>query len=71
MAAVISLGHALRMRVVAEGVRNEDQLQELVRLGCDAAQGFLFSTPQPAANLEEIVTMPGSTRLPGAELLAR
>jgi len=46
--AIISLAHSLRMRVVAEGIESEEQLQFLVREGCDEGQGFLFSRPVPA-----------------------
>ena len=47
----ILLGHELGMRVVAEGVETEAQLQELKRLGCDIAQGYLFSRPVPENEL--------------------
>ena len=47
----MSLGHALGISVVGEGVETEAQLDELRDLGCDAAQGFLFAPPQPAADL--------------------
>jgi diguanylate cyclase (GGDEF)-like protein/PAS domain S-box-containing protein len=48
---IISLGHALRMNVVAEGVENEAQSQLLRLLGCDQIQGYLISRPLAAANL--------------------
>ena len=44
---VVELGHALGLRVVAEGVETDAQLAQLRRLGCDGAQGFLFSQPMP------------------------
>ncbi len=50
--AIIALAHALRLRTVAEGVENTAQLDELVALGCDLAQGFLFSEPLSADRLE-------------------
>jgi EAL domain-containing protein (putative c-di-GMP-specific phosphodiesterase class I) len=40
---IIDLAHNLGIHCVAEGVENEQQLAELKRLGCDYAQGFLFS----------------------------
>jgi diguanylate cyclase (GGDEF)-like protein len=46
--AVIDLGHALGLRVVAEGVENERLLAELRSLGCDVAQGHLFAPAMPA-----------------------
>ena len=44
---VVELGHALGLKVVAEGVETDAQLAHLRRLGCDGAQGFLFSQPMP------------------------
>jgi diguanylate cyclase (GGDEF)-like protein/PAS domain S-box-containing protein len=56
VAAVVSLGHALGLSVVAEGVETDDQLAELGALGCDRAQGFLFSPPQPADVFASVVS---------------
>jgi diguanylate cyclase (GGDEF)-like protein/PAS domain S-box-containing protein len=71
IAAVVSLGHALDLRVVAEGVNTEAQLGELVRLGCDAAQGYLFSAPEPAERLATVAARPATPALPGLDLLTR
>jgi diguanylate cyclase len=49
--AIISLGLTFDLRVVAEGIEDEDQRRELVRLGCDRGQGYLFSRPLPASEL--------------------
>jgi len=46
--AIINLAHSLKLKVVAEGVENEDQLAFLQILRCDEAQGFHFSRPVPA-----------------------
>jgi diguanylate cyclase (GGDEF)-like protein/PAS domain S-box-containing protein len=53
--AIISLAHSLRMRVVAEGIESEEQLQFLVRAGCDEGQGYLFSRPVPADEFLAVV----------------
>jgi diguanylate cyclase (GGDEF)-like protein/PAS domain S-box-containing protein len=55
VAAVVGLGHALGLSVVAEGVETERQLAELGALGCDRAQGFFFARPQPADVFASIV----------------
>jgi len=46
-AAIIALGHILRLRVVAEGVETPDQLAFLREKGCDLFQGYLRSPPLP------------------------
>lgn len=50
--AVVSLGHALGMRVTAEGVETEGQHRLLLAAGCDAMQGYLFAKPMPIADVE-------------------
>ena len=49
--AVVSLGHALGMEVVAEGVETEAILAMLREQGCDQAQGYLFTRPLPAGEM--------------------
>ena len=48
---VIEMAHELGMEVMAEGVRTEEQVDLLREMGCDGAQGYLFSRPLPAAEL--------------------
>jgi EAL domain-containing protein (putative c-di-GMP-specific phosphodiesterase class I)/ActR/RegA family two-component response regulator len=43
----IEIGRRMQMQVVAEGVETREQLALLRRLGCDSAQGYLFSRPVP------------------------
>jgi diguanylate cyclase len=50
--STIDLGHALGMRVVAEGIEDGATLDLLCRLGCDIAQGYFIGRPQPAKNLQ-------------------
>ena len=49
---VIDLSHSLGLEVVAEGVETKLELDILTDLGCDMAQGFLFSKPVSAHDLE-------------------
>ena len=51
VAALVSLAHNLGLQCVAEGVETTDQLQLLVQLGCDHAQGFLLGEPLSEAAL--------------------
>lgn len=53
--AIVALGKALGMMVIAEGVEHEAQLDYLRRLGCDAAQGFLFARPQHASEVPALL----------------
>ncbi|MGE0386009.1 MAG: putative bifunctional diguanylate cyclase/phosphodiesterase [Gammaproteobacteria bacterium] len=50
--AIIGLAHNLRLKVVAEGVETDSQLAFLREKGCDQAQGYLFSRPVPAQDLD-------------------
>jgi diguanylate cyclase (GGDEF)-like protein/PAS domain S-box-containing protein len=54
--AIISLGHNLRMRVIAEGIETEEQRQFLEKDRCDEGQGYLFSRPLPADAFLEFVS---------------
>jgi diguanylate cyclase (GGDEF)-like protein len=53
--AIIALAHSLRLRVVAEGVERQEQLNFLRVLGNDEYQGFLHSRPLPAREIEEVL----------------
>ena len=46
--ATIDLGHALGLRVVAEGIEDSATLDLLTGLGCDVGQGYFISRPKPA-----------------------
>ena len=50
--ALVELGHALGLQVVAEGIEDPTALGLLRDLGCDLAQGYAISRPLPAAELD-------------------
>ena len=55
-ASIVDIGHHLGMTVIAEGVETDEQLGELAKLGCDEAQGFLFSPGVPPEDYDAYVT---------------
>lgn len=55
VSAIIGLAHNLNLKVIAEGVEEEDQLAFLHRAACDAMQGYLFSRPVTAAEFEQVL----------------
>ena len=55
VSTIISLGHALKLKVVAEGVDAEDQAKVLRLLRCDEMQGYLYSKPLPAGKFIELL----------------
>jgi diguanylate cyclase (GGDEF)-like protein len=62
MTAVIQLAHNLNLKVTAEGVETHAELAFLSQQQCDAMQGYLFSRPVPAAELETLLS--AGKRLP-------
>jgi diguanylate cyclase (GGDEF)-like protein/PAS domain S-box-containing protein len=53
--AVVSMSRSLGISVTAEGVETAEQLDALRRLGCNDAQGYLFSRPVPAADVAPLI----------------
>ena len=51
VAAIVGLGHALDLKIVAEGVENEVQQRLLTELGCDMLQGYYIARPMPPAEV--------------------
>ena len=54
-AAVAGLGRGLGIITIAEGVETQEQLEQIRAEGCTEVQGYLFSPPQPAAKIRDIV----------------
>ncbi len=75
--ATIELGHAMGLRIVAEGIEDEETLQLLSELGCDLGQGYFIGKPkhadafavrpQPAAPAHRIPHQPTGPQLPAEQ----
>lgn len=56
--AIVAMGKALKMIVLAEGVETDEQNRLLTDLGCDLAQGYYYSKPCPANEIETMLIIP-------------
>ncbi|WP_380880105.1 putative bifunctional diguanylate cyclase/phosphodiesterase [Sphingomonas sp. DBB INV C78] len=56
-ATVINLGHCLNLEVVAEGVETTAQERDLIAMGCDTGQGFLYSSALPAEEVRGFLSL--------------
>ena len=55
VAAIISIGHIMNLKVIAEGVEESDQMETLRKIGCDFIQGFIWGRPMPPEEAEKLV----------------
>jgi len=62
MQAIVALGRALDLTLLAEGVETEEQRVLLRLAGCDELQGYLFAKPAPRETLDKLVAGPGLAR---------
>jgi EAL domain-containing protein (putative c-di-GMP-specific phosphodiesterase class I) len=53
---IVMLAHGLRLKVVAEGVETQVQADMLKEIGCELAQGYLYSRPVPGEAIGELLT---------------
>jgi diguanylate cyclase (GGDEF)-like protein len=60
--SIVTLGHALGMKVLAEGVETDEQRVLLRLAGCDEMQGFLFAKPRPADAIDKVVARAAAGR---------
>ncbi len=60
--SIVTLGHALGMKVLAEGVETNEQRVLLRLAGCDEMQGFLFAKALPAEAIDKILAKPPAAR---------
>ena len=55
VAMIVSLAHTMGLKVIAEGVEEDEQMRLLRELGCDQIQGYLVSRPLPADKIEPLL----------------
>ena len=60
--SLVSLGDAMNLSVIAEGIENEDQLKLLRLVQCEYVQGFLISRPVPAEDISALLARLGESR---------
>jgi diguanylate cyclase (GGDEF)-like protein len=60
--SIVALGHALGMKVLAEGVETDEQRVLLRLAGCDEMQGFLFAKPRPAEAIDKAMARSAGAR---------
>ena len=55
--AIIALGKSLNLKLIAEGVETEEQRDFLIESGCELIQGYLYSPPRPANEIEKLLQL--------------
>ena len=55
--SVVTLARTLHLSVVGEGIESRAQASQLLALGCDRGQGYLFARPQPAEAITALFAM--------------
>lgn len=65
--AIIAMGHSLKLKVVAEGVETQPQLDYLSEIGCDEYQGYLCSAAVPAAQFDDLLRRERGERAPAEQ----
>ena len=62
--AIIEMAHSLNLKVIAEGVETEGELEFLRRHNCDGVQGYLFSRPLPVDEFQKLLFSGKRLRIP-------
>jgi EAL domain-containing protein (putative c-di-GMP-specific phosphodiesterase class I) len=60
VSTILALAHGLKLKVVAEGVETREQADLLRRLRCDEAQGYFYSRPIPAGEIQVLLRAGGA-----------
>jgi EAL domain-containing protein (putative c-di-GMP-specific phosphodiesterase class I) len=56
------MAHKLGLSVIAEGIETEEQRRLLMKIGCDYGQGYLFATPMPKDDFEDLLRSSSSSQ---------
>jgi EAL domain-containing protein (putative c-di-GMP-specific phosphodiesterase class I) len=59
--AILQLGSAMNLKVVAEGIETEFQFEKLAAMGCEFGQGFLFSCAMPEVEIRKMLVEAGNS----------
>ncbi len=68
--SLVSLGDALELSVIAEGIEDHDQLRLLRLIQCEFVQGFLFSRPVSASDIDELLASCAAGQQLGGGMIA-
>ncbi|HEY4189033.1 MAG TPA: EAL domain-containing protein [Candidatus Limnocylindrales bacterium] len=63
--AIVALGRSLGLRIIAEGIEDADQLEQLREMGCEFGQGYLFAKAMPGEAMAEHLQPPATRRAAG------
>jgi len=69
--AIVTMGHALDVKVTAEGVERVEQAARLLEIGCDSAMGWLWSRAVPPEELEAMLSRPVNSVQCSAKIVGR
>jgi diguanylate cyclase (GGDEF)-like protein len=69
LGAVLGIGQALSLAVIAEGIEEQSQLSTLEEMGCKMAQGFLMGKPSPAEVIESLLGPRAARRAVGSPVV--
>jgi cyclic di-GMP phosphodiesterase Gmr len=64
--AAVTLGHAMELQVVAEGISCAEEEVIAIKAGCDGLQGYLYAQPMPADELEAYLAQLNDGRISNA-----
>jgi diguanylate cyclase (GGDEF)-like protein len=65
--SLVTMAHGLDMLVVAEGIEQQSQIDQLAALGCDYGQGFLLGSPASAKDIDAMLAPPPLTAAPAVQ----